>query len=180
MSRYVAVQSLAALGRGSALTSRLVQQAIPVVDVCVENSLAHPLQTLYVLNRLDGTTGPCLGNSEANLALQEKQPLGLGDPALVSPFPEDFLISRRFLHGLNPFQERICQFIRIAQPHCKYVAVQSLAALGRGSALIRSAIRPTSCGKSASGTSVSGASGTSPIPAFRKDSTSFCQRRTTR
>src|SRR5271165_2654403 len=116
MSRYVAVQSLAALGRGSALTSRLVQQAIPVVDVCVENSLAHPLQTLDVLNRLDGTTGPRLGNSEANLALQEKQPLGLGDPALVSPFPEDFLISRRFLHGLNPFQERICQFIRITQP----------------------------------------------------------------
>src|SRR5271157_3928299 len=110
-----------ALGRGSALTSRLVQQAIPVVDVCVENSLAHPLQTLYVLNRLDGTTGPCLGNPEANLALQEKQPLGLGDPArllaLVSPFPEDFLISRRFLHGLHPSQERICQFIRIAQPH---------------------------------------------------------------
>src|SRR5208337_2197000 len=120
-TKYIAVQSFAALGRGSALTSRLVQQAIPVVDVCVENSLAHPLQTLYVLNRLDGTTGPCLGNPEANLALQEKQPLGLGDPArllaLVSPFPEDFLISRRFLHGLNPFQERFCQFIRIAQPH---------------------------------------------------------------
>ena len=87
MSKYVAVQSLPALGRGSALTSRLVQQAIPVVDVCVENSLAHPLQTLDVLNRLDGTTGPRLGNSEANLALQEKQPLGLGDPALGSSRP---------------------------------------------------------------------------------------------
>ncbi len=68
------------------MTSRPVQQAIPVVDVCVENSLAHPLQTLYVLNRLDGTTDPGLGNSEANLAQQEKQPSGLGDPALVSPF----------------------------------------------------------------------------------------------
>ncbi len=49
----------------------------------------------------------------------------------------------------------------------RYVAVQSLAALGRGSPLIRLAIRRTTPGKSASVTSVSGARGTSPTTAVR-------------
>jgi hypothetical protein len=53
--------------------------------------------------------------------------------------------------------------------HCSlgHVAVQSLAALDRGSPLMRSAIRRTSPGKSAFGTSVNGASGTSPTQAVR-------------
>ncbi len=59
------------------------------------------------------------------------------------------------------------------------MAVQSFAARGRGSRLIRSAIRLISPGRSGSVTSVSGAKGTRPIPAVRYASGRSRHSRTT-
>ncbi len=62
----------------------------------------------------------------------------------------------------------------------KYVAVHNLAARSRARALIRAAMRCTNPGSDSSLTSAKGASGTKATPAFRYDSGSSCQNRTTR
>jgi hypothetical protein len=72
---------------------------------------ASPSKPLQFADLFDCGTGRILGLAEPQDAQNEQHPLCLLNPALGSSVSEDFLIGRRFFHGLNSIQEFFDEFV---------------------------------------------------------------------
>jgi hypothetical protein len=76
------------------------KRVVPIVDVRVDRPPAQALEVFDIANCIDVAKDFLIGTSEANLSLEEKEPLRLADAA----HSQDGLICRGFFHVLHPFQ----------------------------------------------------------------------------